>query len=228
MPKEMNESKDAQVKAIVQSHYERNDPIGWFETLYATASGDTSLIPWADQKPNHNLMSWLDRERVSGDGRSAIVVGCGLGDDAEELARRGFVTSGFDISQSAIDWCLKRFPNSKVKYAQADLLNTPGEWQGKFDFVFEAYTIQALPRSLRAKAVEAVANLVRPGGGELLVICRGREDDEDEGSLPWPLSRAEIGMFESAHGLRRVSFENYFDDERDPPVRRFRALFRKD
>ena len=152
MPKEMNESKEAQVKAIVASHFERNDPIGWFETLYSTAAGDTSLIPWADQKANHNLTSWLDRERVKGIGRSAIVVGCGLGDDAEELARRGFAVSAFDISQSAIDWCRQRFASSPVKYAQADLLNVPGEWRGKFDFVFESYTIQALPRSLRAKS----------------------------------------------------------------------------
>jgi hypothetical protein len=57
------------------------------------------------------------------------------------------------------------------------------------------------------------------------VICRGREDNEDEGTLPWPLSHAEIGHFAS-HGLRRLSFENFFDD-REPPVRRFRALFQK-
>lgn len=218
------QQREAKVKEIVATHYERNDPIGWFETLYSTAKGDTSLIPWADQKPNHNLTSWLDRQRIDGGGRSCVVVGCGLGDDAEELARRGFSASAFDISGSAIDWCKKRFPRSNVNYAQADLF----EFQGAFDFVFESYTIQALPRSLRAKAIEAVANLVKPRGGELLVICRGREDHEEEGSLPWPLSHAEIGLFESAHGLKRISLENYFDDERDPPVRRFRALFRKD
>jgi SAM-dependent methyltransferase len=219
--------EDELARKIIESHYQRNDPIGWFETLYSTANGDVAQIPWADQKPNHNLMAWLDRERVNGAGRSAMVVGCGLGDDAEELARRGFIVSAFDIAQSAIDWCLRRFPTSSVRYAQADLLNMPGEWKGKFDFVFESYTIQALPRSLRGEAIAAIASLVKPGGGEVLVICRGREDHEEEGSLPWPLSHAEIAQFES-HGLRRVSLENYFDDEREPPIRRFRALYRKD
>jgi hypothetical protein len=112
-----------------------------------------------------------------------------------------------------------------VNYVSADLLKLPREWVGAFDFVFEAYTIQALPRSLRQQAIESVASLVRSDGGELLLVCRGREDDEDEGTLPWPLSHGELAQFER-HGLKRISFENFFDN-REPPVRRFRALFRK-
>ena len=213
------------VKSIIASHYDRNDPLGWFETLYSDAKGATDRIPWADQKPNTHLVAWLNREKISGGGRSAIVVGCALGDDAEELARRGFRVTGFDISSSAIGWAQQRFPESSVEYVAADLFKLPQRWQATFDFVFEAYTIQALPRSLRDAAIANVASLVRPSGGQLLVICRGREDNEDEGTLPWPLSHAEIGHFAS-HGLRPLSFENFFDD-REPPVRRFRALFQK-
>jgi SAM-dependent methyltransferase len=155
----------------------------------------------------------------------AIVVGCGLGDDAEELTRRGFAVTAFDVSPSAIEWCKRRFTSSPVKYQQADLFTLPADWSGAFNFVFEAYTIQALPRSIRPQAIAAVASLVA-ADGELLVICRGREDHEDEGSLPWPMTHAEIASFQQ-HGLKRTSFENYFDEERDPPVRRFRARFRK-
>jgi hypothetical protein len=102
------------VKSIIASHYDRNDPLGWFETLYSDAKGATDRIPWADQKPNTHLVAWLNREKISGGGRSAIVVGCGLGDDAEELARRGFRVTGFDISSSAIGWAQQRFPESSV------------------------------------------------------------------------------------------------------------------
>ena len=111
------------------------------------------------------------------------------------------------------------------RFVVADLLNPPPQWSAGFDFVLESYTVQALPRSLRASAIERVASLVAPGG-DLLVICRGREDDEDEGSLPWPLSHAEIDSFQR-HGLKRTSFENYIDTKNDPPTRRFRALFQK-
>ena len=220
---------DERVKSIIASHFERNDPLGWFDEVYKTASGSTEGIPWADERPNVHLVAWLDRERVSGNGRRAMVTGCGLGDDAEELARRGFNVTAFDISATAIDWARRRFAGSSVTYAAADLFDVPAGWRGAFDFVFEAYTVQALPRALRARAIESVARLVRPKGGELLVVCRGREDHEDEGTLPWPLSHAELRLFES-HGLRRISFENFFADDRpdEPPIRRFRALYRRD
>jgi 2-polyprenyl-3-methyl-5-hydroxy-6-metoxy-1,4-benzoquinol methylase len=217
---------DQRIKSIIATHYERNDPLGWFEALYTDAKGSTESIPWADEKANPHLVAWLDRENVAGGGRKAVVVGCGLGDDAQELARRGFRVTAFDISPTAIDWAKRRNPRSTVEYVAADLFKLPAEWTGAFDFVFEAYTIQALPRSLRENAIAKVASLVRPSGAELLIVCRGREDDEDEGSLPWPLSHAEIGRFES-HGLRRASFENFFDHDREPPVRRFRAMFKK-
>lgn len=220
-------SHDDHVQKIIESHYQRNDPVGWFEALYSSAQGNSDVIPWADEKANPHLVAWLDRERVSGEGRRAIVVGCGLGDDAEELARRGFDVTAFDVSQTAIDWCKRRSPSSRVRYTQADLLNPPREWTNAFDFVFEAYTIQALPRSLRAEATKRVASFVAPRGGQLLVVCRGREEDESEGTLPYPLSHADVAAFES-HGLTRLSFENFFDHDRDPPIRRFRALFQRD
>src|SRR4051812_43971640 len=150
-------AKEDRARELIESHYARNDPIGWFEELYSTAKNDVTQIPWADQKPNSNLTAWLDRERIKGAGRSAIVVGCGLGDDAEELVRRGFAVTAFDISQSAVDWCKRRFPVSTVRFQQADLLNLPSNFREHFDFVFEAYTIQALPRSVRPQAIAAVS-----------------------------------------------------------------------
>src|SRR3954447_7737608 len=161
---------DDHVQKIIESHYQRNDPVGWFESLYSSAQGNSDVIPWADEKANPHLVAWLDREHVVGKRRRAMVVGCGLGDDAEVLVRRGFDVTAFDVSQSAIAWCNRRSPDSKVHFRQADLLAPPGEWTNAFDFVFEAYTIQALPRSLRAEATRRVAGFVAPGGGQLLVV----------------------------------------------------------
>jgi hypothetical protein len=43
--------------------------------------------------------------------------------------------------------------------------------------------------------------------------------------MPWPLVREELKEFE-AYGLREFLFEEYMDKE-DPPVRRFRAEYRR-
>src|SRR5690606_8519562 len=99
----------------------------------------------------------------------------------------------------------------------------PTDFKGKFDFVLEAYTIQALKESLRERVIEQVASLVAPGG-RLLVICRGRDNDEEAPERPWPLTFNDIASFE-LHGLRCSSFEDFVDEERNPPVRRFRVVF---
>ncbi|MDP9353879.1 MAG: hypothetical protein M3R02_01090 [Chloroflexota bacterium] len=77
-------------RALAAESLIRNDPLGWFQPLYAGADGDRAAIPWADLAPNPHLVDWFARTGRRGNGERALVVGCGLGDDAEELASQGF------------------------------------------------------------------------------------------------------------------------------------------
>lgn len=218
---EPDESPFDRIAADAVAH---GDATGWFDEIYKAAKGDASVVPWADQQPNPWLVEWLDRENLIARGSTAVVVGSGLGDDAEELARRGFEVTGFDISETAIAWARRRFPDSAVEYRTADLFNLPGPMEAAFDFVFEAYTLQPLPVGVRDTAIAAVASLVAPGGS-LLVVTRGRENDEAlPEPPPWALSHAELELLEHA-GLMRSSFEDFMDPVRDPPIRRFRAHY---
>ena len=214
----------AKARELAQEFLQRNDPLGWFEALYAQAEQDASGISWADLKPNPNLLAWLERKAITGGGKRALKIGCGLGDDAEELARRGFGVTAFDIAPSAIAWCLARFPHSPVAYHIADLFHAPSEWRGAFDLVLEAYTLQVLPSELRGKAMARIAEFVAPGG-TLLVICRGRSAEDSTGQMPWPLLRDELNTF-THYNLHECGFEEYFDQE-EPPVRRFRVQYLK-
>jgi len=221
----MTERERARARDIAQRHLATDDALGWFEALYARAAGDAAIIPWADLMPNQNVIQWLEQHQVAGAGREALKIGCGLGDDAEELARRGFRTTAFDISASAIAWCRRRFPQSPAMYVVADLFRAPIEWRGKFDFVLESYTLQVLPPSLRREAINHIASFVAPRG-TLLVVSRGREPDEPHGEMPWPLMKDELTDFLRL-GLKEVGFEDYVDDE-EPPVRRFRVAYQRD
>ena len=200
------------------------DPVGWFETLYRQAGDDAAGISWADLTPNPSLVAWLDREHVAGGGRRALKIGCGLGDDAEELARRGFGVTAFDVSPTAVEWCRRRFPGSVVRYEVADLLRPPAAWAGAFAFVLESYTLQVLPPDARAAAVANVARFVAPHG-ELLLIARGRDSADGTGAMPWPLLRCELDGLVTG-GLTELAFEDFLDAE-TPPVRRFRAHYRR-
>ena len=198
-------------------------PLEWFDTLYQEAASGRATVPWADFRPNPNLVEWLDDASMRGEGRHALIVGCGYGDDAEELARRGFDVTAFDISATVIVRCRERFPESPVSYEVADLLQPQSNWHRQFDFVFEAYTLQVLPPNLRAEALSEITDFVAPGG-TLLLVTRGRDSSDADGTMPWPLTREELSEF-SLH-MREESFEDYVEDE-EPPVRRFRLVFRR-
>jgi ubiquinone/menaquinone biosynthesis C-methylase UbiE len=209
-------------RELAAEYLAKGDPTGWFEVLYKEADEGKSVVPWADRAGNSSLLEFWNANPQSTNGKTALVIACGLGDDAEQLAAWGFATTGFDISETAIQMARKRFPESAVNYQVANLFEPPAAWERHFDFVFEANTVQALPVHLRTQAIQKIASFVGPRG-ELLAVVRGREEHEPQGELPWPLTRAEMKEFVRA-GLTEASFEEYFDNE-DPPARRFRVLY---
>jgi SAM-dependent methyltransferase len=214
----MSEPNRTRARELAAQSLRAGDPTGWFEPLYKEHAEGSKVVPWADLGVNPNLLEF------AGAGKTALTVGCGFGDDAEQLAAWGFETTAFDISPSAIEACRRRFPESAVEYTAADLLAPPAEWTGRFDFVLEVYTLQVLPAGLRPQAIRGLAGFLKKGG-KILLIARGREENDPEGSMPWPLTRRELDEFAAA-GLREESFEDYLDSE-SPPVRRFRAVYVK-
>lgn len=218
------EKARARAAELSGEFYAWDDATGWFDALYTEARGDAQKLPWGDLKTNPNFTAWLETHELNGAGKTAAVVGCGLGDDAEELAAHNFKVTAFDISPKAIEWAKRLYPATKVDYLVADLFALPDELKSKFDFVLEIYTIQALPLNLREKASKAIAGLLAPNG-ELLVIERGAEENETVENPPFPLWKSHLENFTEA-GLTEIEFEDYFDKE-ETPTRRFRVLYRK-
>ncbi|MHC5748832.1 MAG: class I SAM-dependent methyltransferase, partial [Nostoc sp.] len=134
--------------------------------------------------------------------QKALVIGCGLGDDAEALVNLGFEVTAFDISPTAIAWCQERFPNSTVNYIVADLLAIPSQWHQTFNFVFECRNIQALPLNVRSWVISSVISVLAPGG-TLLMITRVRDTEAEPSGPPWPLSNSELAQFKNL-GLYQV------------------------
>jgi len=203
----------------------KGDPTGWFDQLYREGEAGKSTVPWGNLCPNPRLLEFWKSHPLPTAGKSALTIGTGFGDDAEQLAAWGFRTTAFDISETAIRLCRKRFPGTTVEYLAANLLEPPAAWCRNFHFVFEANTLQVLPAALRGRAIQNIAGFLRPGGF-LLLIARGREPSEPAGDLPWPLTRTELSAFLVA-GLEELSFDDLLalEDPADPPVRRFRVLY---
>jgi SAM-dependent methyltransferase len=178
-----------------------NDPTGWFERLYAAADAGDAVVPWDRGAPHPLIVEWAEKRKPVGE--RALVVGAGLGFDAEFIAGLGFDTTAFDISATAVRKARERHPASGVHYRTADLLEPPAEWRRAFDLVVESLTVQSMPVGPRARAIGNVAAMVAPGGTLLVVAFAG---DEREEGPPWPLSRADVEAF--GEDLETVAVEN--------------------
>lgn len=205
------------IQSIANTFTQNNQPLDWFEEVYQKGKAGEIETPWADLAPNPNVKSWFEKNNLKGEGKSALVIGCGLGEDAEYLAELGYQTDAFDISPTAITWAKERWKDSKVNYFVADLFKLP---QKQYDFVLEIYTIQTLPEDLRGKAIQILPSLIEENG-EMLLICRSRNEDEACENVPYPLTKTELSAL-NAH-LHIADFEEYNEGGID----RFRIWYYK-
>jgi SAM-dependent methyltransferase len=212
------------VRDLAHAAVARGEPAGWFDSLYREARGDATRVPWADLEPDASLLAWTaDASSLRGVS-DAVVVGCGLGHDAEHLAARGVSVVAFDVSPTAVDWARRLHAGSSVRYEVADLFALPAPWRSAFDLVVEIVTLQSLPPPAREPAFAAVASLPRPGG-RVFLSTRLREDDEVPDGPPWPLSRAEI-----ASGFPGWAWDLPLSETRDsaePAIRRAFGVLRR-
>ncbi len=195
------------VKDLALDYQKKDDFTGWFEVIYTEALEDAEQIPWAKMQPHPCLENWLKTVDVT--NQTALVIGCGLGDDSEILAAKNAQVTAFDIAPSSIEWCQKRFKNSSVNYLVADLLALDDSWKNSFDLIFESRTIQALPIPIRREVIAAIATLLKPGG-TLLIVTRLRETEEISEGPPWAVSEQELSQFYE-YGYQEISRTPYVD-----------------
>jgi len=221
----MTEFDPIAYKKMVKSYQDEDKPTDWFDSIYTDAQGDHRDVFWADLEPSPYLLKWLKGCVFKHTGRKAIVVGCGVGDDAEALSDAGYEVTAFDISPEAIRLCKNRYPDTKVDYLIADLFDYQSHWAEGFELVYECNTIQVLPGKYRSQARDAMVSLLAPQG-YILVSCRSRLKGEQEDDIPLPLDKEEIDGFIHHCSLREESFESY-DDTQEPPVPHFFASYKK-
>jgi 2-polyprenyl-3-methyl-5-hydroxy-6-metoxy-1,4-benzoquinol methylase len=176
---------------------QEDQPSNWFEPLYAGSDTNGEGVPWANMETHPSFSRWLTKNPLEGNGKSALVVGCGMGDDAIELETLGFQVTAFDVSETAIKFCKERFPQSKVKFVRADLLENQLQWQKKFDFVLEIYTVQALPPKYEKEVIQNISDFVAPDGQILVIAEVGEEERSFEKGPPWLLTSKHIDSFVS-------------------------------
>jgi len=211
-------------KAMVKSYQENDEPLAWFDSIYTDAKGDHTKVFWADLEASPYLLDWLNKHPVSSCTKKAIVIGCGVGDDAQAISDAGYHVTAFDISPEAIRLCKNRYPDTKVNYLVEDLFDIPSSWYNNFDLVYECNTIQVLPGKYRIQARDAMISLLDQDG-YLLVSCRSRQEGKQEDDIPLPLDKKEIDGFVRC-GLHEINFLAY-NDTQTPSVPHFFVSYQK-
>ena len=216
-----------ELRGLVDEHLEAGAPTGWFEPLYARARRRRAGVPWAAGEPHPYLTDWLDQPVAAPSGSRAVVVGCGLGDDAVELARRGFDVTAFDVAPSAVAWARRRFRRRGVDWRVADLLDLPDDLVGGFDLVVEIRTVPSLPGLVRDVAMQAVGTLAAPSGIVLVVTLLAKSSEVAAGTEgpPWPQAPSELAAY-GLSGLTRLALEHPTADEAG--LMEVRLTFRRD
>lgn len=197
------------VRTLAEEHLDAGRPTGWFEPLYAHAFGDLAGIPWAHDGADPAVLDWLDAPVATPPGRRAVVVGCGLGDDAAALARLGWTVTAFDISPSAVRWARRRHPTVAVDWQVADVLDVPADLVGSFDLVVEVRTVPSLPGVVRDHAMDAIGRLAVERGLVLVVTMLAADAEVARRWVgpPWAQAPSELAVYRGS-GLTRLALEH--------------------
>lgn len=112
---------------------------------------------------------------VPREGR-VLELGCGAGNLAIALARRGYEVHGVDLAPSAIDWARDKaaaaqeeapFPGS-VSFVVDDVRTLTTQPEGGRDWILDSHCLHCVIGSDRARFYDAVGRVLAPGGCVLI------------------------------------------------------------
>ena len=153
------------------------------------------LTPWekAGRDAAVQFDALLDREQ---DGTPpygrALDIGCGTGDHAINLARRGWDVTGVDFVPRALDAARAKTEQAgvRVRYVEADVTDMATQVGGNFALLLDVGCFHGLKPQQRPAYVQQVQTVSRPGSTLLMLAFQpGRRPPAP---LPRGASRQEL------------------------------------
>lgn len=103
-------------------------------------------------------------------GGTLLEIGCGAGNVALHLARRGWSVHGVDIAPTAVAWARDHAAREGLaaRFDVADVLTLEGVADAQFDLVLDGHCLHCIIGNDRARVLAAVRRVLRPGGALLV------------------------------------------------------------
>lgn len=167
-------------------------------------------IPWNIESPPDALLSLSESGQIS--SCTTIDLGCGAGNYAIYLARRGFDVTGVDISPSAIKIAREnaKKKGAKVNFLVADVLGNLGELKETFDFAYDWEVLHHIFPENRKKYVENVHQLLNPMG-KYLSVCFSEKNSQFGGSGKYRKTPLGTTLYFSSEEELKDLFDPYFE-----------------
>ena len=121
------------------------------------------MVPWADLRPNPNLIEFWSRHPIRTSGKSALNIGCGLGDDAEAARGVGIRNNRIRHFRVRYSGVQPKVPRPRQVYRSRYFESTASMDRLLRVRIRELHPASPAPYS-PAQALQNAAKLVKEGG----------------------------------------------------------------
>lgn len=160
----------SQQKKDVHDFWNRN--VNQFNQLNRGDVGTREFYDSAEKlryQYHYHLLPLFDRIAQEFPSGQLLEIGCSMGNDTIQFARRGMKVTGVDITEKAIELIQQRFTlyDEKGDFKVADAEALPFE-DSVFDVVYSFGVLHHTPNT--ARAIEEVRRILRPGGKAFIML----------------------------------------------------------
>jgi len=124
-------------------------------------------------KYHYHLPPVFDRVAELFPGAKLLEIGCGMGDDSAQWAKRGLQVTALDLTEPAIECTKQRFDkcglNGKFVQGNGENLDFP---DNTFDIVFSFGVLHHSPNTY--KTIQEVHRVLKPGGLAIVMLYHRR------------------------------------------------------
>jgi len=169
-------------------------------------------IPWNREKPPKALVDLLEEGKVR--PCTAVDFGCGTGNYAIYLARKGFDVTGIDISPTAIRIATEKAKKRGVRcnFIIADVLGDLKEVTETFDFAYDWELLHHIFPEQRKRYLKNVYRKLH-AKGHYLSVCFSEVDPSFSGSGKYRKTPLGTILYFSTEGELRDLFTSHFHIE---------------
>lgn len=167
-----------------------------WNSMYEKPVGE---IPWEIAGPPSELVRALEEEELK--PCKALDLGCGTGNYAIYLAKRGFSMTGVDISERALQFARRKAEEAGVEInfvlSDATELRLPGP----FDFIFDYSLLHHIHEGKLREYAHQSAGLLSTKG-KLLLVCFSEKDEDSGGKHEAVGKYGNVIFFRTAKEIR--------------------------